>query len=90
MASYTKKMHLANLKRDMDNAKSTGLKLNVSFIVSHCCAECDKLQELKIPIEELLKNPILPYRECIRKPFCICCYGFEPVSDENNRLVHAP
>lgn len=87
MSEYTKQMHLANLQRDIEQAKKLGLKLNVFIIGNKCCAECDKINETKMPFENVLANPILPYIKCSRNPFCICCYGFEPLRDENNILI---
>jgi hypothetical protein len=87
MANYTLAEHLKNLEQSIEQAKITGLKLNVVLIASKCCSECDKINEQKIPFEEVLKNPAFPYKNCIRKPFCFCCYGFEPVRDGNGRLI---
>ena len=50
MANYTLEMHLANLKRDIDQAKNTRLKLNAFIIGSKCCIECDKLNGFAIVI----------------------------------------
>lgn len=87
MGKYTLEMHLLNLKRDIDKAKSTGLQWNAFIIGSKCCSACDEIDGLIIPFEEILKNPFLPYHKCLRKPFCICCYGFETKRDENGRLL---
>ncbi len=73
--------------QSIDNAKATGLKLTAFIIGTQCCAECDKINEKRIQMEELLKAPILPYSKCTRKPFCICCYGFEPMRDEKGVLI---
>jgi len=81
VGKYTIEMHLANLKRDIDQAKKTELKLNAVIIGSKCCSECDKIDGLKLPFEEILQNPILPYHKCLREPFCICCYAFETLRD---------
>jgi hypothetical protein len=87
VGNYTVEMHLANLKRDIEQAKNSGLKLNATIIGSKCCSECDKIDGSKFPFEQILQKPILPYHKCLRKPFCICCYGFEPLRDENQKLI---
>ncbi len=84
---YTLSEHLSNLNKSIQNASSTNLKMNAVIIGSKCCEECDKINELKIPFEEVLENPILPYKKCTRKAFCICCYGFEYLRDENGVLI---
>lgn len=87
MGNYTLEIHLANLKRDIDQAKNTGLKLHAFIIGGNCCSACDELHGLRFPFEQILKNPILPYHKCLRQPFCICCYGFEGIRDKNGRLI---
>lgn len=87
MGTYTLEMHLENLKRNIDQAKDSGLKLNVFIIGTKCCSECDKVNGLTFPFEELLQKPFLPFDKCLRKPFCICCYGFQALRDENGTLI---
>ena len=85
--SYTKRQHAASLKLSIKQAKKSGLKLNALIIANGCCIECDKIDNLTFPFVELNNKPVIPFDKCIRKPFCICCYGFSPVRDENGRLI---
>lgn len=84
------------LQKSIDDALSTKLKLNVTFITKGCCAECDEINHLTIPLEDYLNNPILPYNKCTRHTlpspphsaiFCICTLGFTEVRDENGKLI---
>lgn len=87
MGNYTLEMHLSDLKRDIEQAKNSGLKMNAVILGSKCCSGCDEIDGLKFPFEQILRNPVLPYHKCLRQPFCICCYGFHPLRDENHRLI---
>lgn len=75
------------LTRDLEQAKKSNLKLNVSFITKGCCLECDKLNGIGLSLEEVLKTKPLPYKNCTRELGCICCYGFHCIRDVNGRLV---
>lgn len=84
------------LQKSIDSALSTNLNLNVILITKGCCNECDKLSDMTIPLDEYLKNPILPYNKCTRHTlpnppysasFCICTLGFASLRDENGRLI---
>ncbi len=86
MGNFTKELRDFYLKQSIENALKTNLKLTAVIIGTKCCAECDKIIEKRIPLEELVKSPFLPYKKCTRKPFCICCYGFDPDRDENGDL----
>ena len=87
MSKYTIEEHLSDLENSIINAKSSGLKLDAIIIGTHCCPECDKIDKLTLPLDTIIKEPILPYSLCTRKPFCICCYGFIPLRDDNNKQI---
>jgi|GEM_PF-2762901 len=82
-------IHSVTLERDVEQAKNSGLKLNVLIAGDKCCSECDKINGMKFQFKEILQKPILPYHKCSRPNFCKCFYLFEPVRNENNELIEA-
>lgn len=89
MGNFTKEERDFYLRRSIESALKTNLKLTAVIIGTKCCKECDKINEKRIPLEELVKSPFLPYNKCIRKPFCICCYGFDVDRDESGNVIDA-
>lgn len=87
MKEYTLSQHKEYLKKNIEKAIATGLRLNVTIIANGCCKECDKIHGVEMPLEEFLQSQLLPYNKCIRKPFCICDIGFEGRRDVNGRLL---
>ncbi len=83
----SKKQHLAFIKRGINQAEETGLLMDVILITKGCCEQCDKINETRMSLQEVIKSKPLPYYKCIRKPSCICCYGFEPVRDKKGNLI---
>ena len=84
------------LKLSIDRALTTNLKYNVILITKGCCKECDKLNDMIIPLDDYLENSILPYNKCTRHTlsnppysatFCICTLGFLPLRDEKGKLL---
>ena len=69
MSKYTIDQHLKNLERDINNAKGLSFKMDVIIIGKHCCTECDKIDQKLYHFEDVLKEPVLPYHNCIRQPF---------------------
>ncbi len=95
MNEWNEKERNRLLQQSIDNALATNLKLNVILIGTGCCTECDKINDIVIPLGEYLENPILPYNKCSRhllpnppysSTFCICTLGFIPLRDENGNL----
>lgn len=76
-----------SIKRDLQQAKTLGFKVNAELIATHCCAECDKVDGQTLPLEQVLKENPLPVASCTRKGGCICCYGFVPIRDDSGRLI---
>jgi hypothetical protein len=85
--SFSRQEYLNCLKRDIDQAKKTGLKLNATLITKGCCSECDKIDGKELTFEEVLSTNPLPYKNCIRENGCICCYGFKTMRDKDGRLI---
>ena len=84
------------LQKSIDDALSSNLKMNVILITKGCCSECDKINDLTIPLDDYIINPSLPYHKCIRHTlqnppysgtFCICTLGFTALRDENGKLI---
>lgn len=82
-----RKEYEAGLKAALRQAVESNLKLNVFFIANGCCEECNKIDNQKMSLEEVLKNQPLPHNKCKRPRGCICLYGFETIRDNNGRLI---
>ena len=84
------------LQKSIESALSTNLKYNVILMTKGCCSECDKINDIIMPLDEYLTNPVLPHKKCTRHTvsnppysaaFCICTLGFISLRDENGRLI---
>ncbi len=76
------------LEDGINAVKKTRLKYTVSIAGTRkCCRECDKLKNTDTPLEEILKNPILPFHKCVRSPVCNCRYLFNLVRDELGEVI---
>ena len=84
---FTKEQMLKSLKRDIDQAVGTGLKMTVTILGGNRCPQANKINGMELTMEEVLQNTILPYKNCTRDTFCICCYLFHCVRDENGSLT---
>ena len=82
-----KDIHTVTVERDVEQAKKLGVKLNAIITGRNCCSECDKINGSKLPFEEILQNPILPYHKCLRPTYCNCYYLFEAVKDSNSNVI---
>ena len=78
-----KKIAVLDLKQQSDSP----FELSVEFICG-CCPECDKRSGQQMPYEQAVTEQPIPFKECTR-PFtgCVCCYGFNGVRDNNDRLI---
>lgn len=81
--SFTEEQRDAALKRDIEHAQNSKIKLNAIIIATGCCDECMKLDGKEFSLEQVINENILPQKNCTRFNFCICCYGFKSVRDEN-------
>lgn len=54
--SLTRREYRDSLKRDLQQAAKTKLKMNVRFITKGCCIECDKLADIVLPFEETMES----------------------------------
>ncbi len=78
-----KQIHFCDLKiHDQSDWES-----EVTFIATKCCPECEKNNELTMPIEEAIIKQPLPNPKCTRATGCVCCYGFRGKRDINGRLI---
>ena len=68
-------------------ANESEFRMNVEIIGSKCCVECDKIDGNFIPLDEAIKKPPLPHRQCIRENGCICLYGFQVARDTKGRAL---
>jgi len=82
--AYTKRQHNTLLKQSLKKASLLKIKMDVVIIGTKCCSECDKIDGKIFPLEKEFEKPFLPYCGCTRKPFCICCYGFQVVRDSTD------
>jgi len=74
-----KNLHIQLIQKGIENALSTKLKLEVEYLSNCCCAECLKLNGVRIPIEEIdINNPPVPVKNCRRNGGCNCTLLFIP------------
>lgn len=72
---------------DLQNAASTGLKVEAGIIGGNRCPEAEKINGKRFPLSVMLESSLLPYDKCTRDGGCICCYGFHTLRDSNDRLI---
>lgn len=72
---------------DLRIANLANYKKSVEIVSNACCENCVELSTRTYEIEYLLKEKLLPYKNCTRNSGCNCCYIFKGVEDNNGRLI---
>lgn len=74
--------------QDFVNSVSNEMNWDVKIISSPKFPECYEDNQKKMPVEEMVKNPILPHNINNSKFGCMCVYAFEAHRDENGKLIY--
>ena len=75
------------IKRDIDQAKHSRLKLQVEILGGNRCRQAEQLNGKIYTLESIVKRSILPYAECERIGGCNCTYLFQPMRDAEGKLL---
>lgn len=76
-------MHKSELKRQALG----GYKINVEIICGNRCNQAKEIDGKIFPLEDMLKETLLPYKKCKRIGGCNCLYGYHMVMDENDKAI---
>lgn len=73
---------------DLLRASTNRFKMTATLMTSQCCPECRNYDGETVTLEEMIENPVLPIKDCIRERGCFCWYALSAERSENDGLYN--